>query len=208
MLVVAFEMSIAVKVSNRIRSEQPHDHVVLTQRCILDWHNSVLRSQEISIFHSSFKFLWHTDASRGLIKIRVSGREANDGQSQAGASNRVSAPQQYQALAPVSRSTGDAAQRAPNMDAPVLVTFWLTFQAEFGQRICIVGNCPGLGNWQHKAAPEMQWSDGHKWNVTVEVPNSHVVEYKYVVLQPDGVTALQWQQGNNAVLAILVRLPP
>lgn len=86
------------------------------------------------------------------------------------------------------------------------MTFWLSFQAEFGQRICIVGNCPGLGNWQHKAAPELQWSDGHKWNVTVEVPNGHVIEYKYVVLQPDGLTALQWQQGNNAVLAVLV--PP
>eukprot|EP00892_Ulva_mutabilis_P000197 jgi/Ulvmu1/10178/UM006_0134.1 len=147
-----------------------------------------------------------SELSRGLIKVKVSSRDPSDAQSQGLSSSRASppsGPQGYHSLAPVSRSTGEAVQRASNSDGAILVTFWLTFQAEFGQRICIVGNCPGLGNWQHKAAPEMQWSDGHKWNVTVEVPAGHVVEYKYVVLQPDGLTALQWQQGNNAVLAIL-----
>jgi Starch binding domain len=85
------------------------------------------------------------------------------------------------------------------------VTFWLLYHAEFGQRICIVGGVPALGAWQHRDAPEMTWGEGHRWSVTVDVPVGTLVEYKYLVLQPDGYTALQWQEGNNAVLAIMVR---
>jgi hypothetical protein len=100
------------------------------------------------------------------------------------------------AMQPASEVAGDGVTR---------VTFWLQYQAEFGQRICVVGNCVGLGMWHHKAAPEMQWNNGHQWSVTVEVPAGQILEYKYVVLQPDGLTALHWQSGNNAVLALMVR---
>lgn len=188
--------------------------LIFCQGRIIAWPDTrfvVVGVGVVSISVSLLDCVWHADPSRCLVRLKVSERDPNHGQSQGAGGSRASAPQQspapqqYQALAPVSRSTGEAMQRAPSAGGTVIVTFVLTFQAEFGQRICIVGNCPGLGNWQHKAAPEMQWSDGHKWTVTVEVPSEYIVEYKYVVLQPDGLTALQWQQGNNAVLAILVR---
>jgi hypothetical protein len=90
-------------------------------------------------------------------------------------------------------------------DGPAsFVTFWLHYRAEFGQRICIVGNTDSLGSWVLRNGPEMKWGEGHKWSVTVEVPAGGIVEYKYVVLQPDGLHPLQWQEGNNAVLAIMV----
>ena len=85
------------------------------------------------------------------------------------------------------------------------ITFWLQYQAEYGQRICIVGSVPSLGQWQASGAPELEWGEGHKWSVTVDVTVGTLVEYKYVVLESDGLTALQWQAGNNAVLAVMVR---
>lgn len=113
-------------------------------------------------------------------------------------------------LAPLQSQDSAALQQHQEIavDGVVYVTFWLKYQAEFGQRICVVGNCVGLGMWQHKAAPELQWNDGHMWSVAVEVPAGQVLEYKYVVMQPDGLTALHWQSGNNAVLALMVRPTP
>ena len=85
------------------------------------------------------------------------------------------------------------------------VTFWLQYQAAFGQRISVVGSTESLGGWVLRNGAELEWGEGHRWSVTVEVPAGGIVEYKYVVLQPDGIQALQWQEGNNAVLAIMVR---
>ena len=119
-------------------------------------------------------------------------------------------PDSGASLVPVPAQNSAALQQQQEVyvDAVVHVTFWLQYQAEFGQRIGVVGNCVGLGMWSHKAAPEMQWNDGHLWSVAVEVPAGQVLEYKYVVMQPDGLTALHWQSGNNAVLALMVRSAP
>jgi len=85
------------------------------------------------------------------------------------------------------------------------VTFWLRFQAEYGQRLRVVGNHAALAVWDGARAPELQWTEGHMWHVTVLLPRGSVQEYKFVLLQSDGVTPAAWQQGNNAVLAIMVR---
>ena len=87
------------------------------------------------------------------------------------------------------------------------VTFWLLYRAEFGQRICLVGGAEALGAWSIRAAPEMTWGQGHNWSVSVDIPVGSLLEYKYVVLEPDGLTALQWQEGNNAVLGVMVCSP-
>ena len=49
---------------------------------------------------------------------------------------------------------------------------------------------------------ELQWSTGDKWNTIIEIPAGAIVEYKYVLVGPDGLSALAWQQGNNNVLAV------
>ena len=94
------------------------------------------------------------------------------------------------------------------LDGETKVKFCLKFRAEFGQRIRVVGSCSSLGNWDMPSSPELQWSAGHLWQVTIHLPRGTVHEYKFVICHSDGYTAAAWQQGNNAVLAILVRAYP
>jgi hypothetical protein len=93
-----------------------------------------------------------------------------------------------------------------NGPATTVITFRLRFQANYGQRIRVVGNCEQLGSWDHMHGAEMKWTDGHLWIANVGLPRDTVLEYKFVVLESDGVTPAAWQSGNNAVLPLLVRL--
>ena len=136
-------------------------------------------------------WLCHADVRRCLYVVRAAPQE------------NPHHPQYQGAMQPhkgfaMQQSSGAAGEQAQ-------VTFWLLYHAEYGQRISIVGSVPALGSWQHSQGAEMTWGEGHHWSVTVEVPVGTLVEYKFVVLEPDGHTALQWQQGNNAVLAVMVR---
>lgn len=80
--------------------------------------------------------------------------------------------------------------------------FILGRRVEYGQRVKVVGSDPSLGKWQLDDAPEMKWSEGDKWHVTVDLPAGSVVEYKYVIMASDGKHAVDWQWGNNNVLAL------
>lgn len=62
--------------------------------------------------------------------------------------------------------------------------------------------CHIAGNWDISKAPELHWNEGDRWSVTLELPTSRVVEYKFVVLAADGTHAAAWQSGNNSVLAV------
>lgn len=164
-------------------------HVSFVRTCARD-----LRGEHARWFPRRLTYSIYADVSRLCVRARAfngAEYEHTDGSA---------------SLAPLQPSQGGVQQlQEVAADGVVCVTFWLQYQAEFGQRICVVGNCVGLGMWQHKAAPELQWNEGHLWSVTVEVPAAQVLEYKYVVMQPDGLTALHWQSGNNAVLALMVR---
>ncbi len=58
------------------------------------------------------------------------------------------------------------------------------------------------GSWALQHAPELQWSDGDRWHVSVDLPANGVYEYKYVIMSSEGQHAISWQRGNNCVLAI------
>jgi hypothetical protein len=58
------------------------------------------------------------------------------------------------------------------------------------------------GAWNLAKAPFLRWSEGDLWNVTLELAAGGVYEYKYVVVESDGVTAASWQRGANNVLAL------
>lgn len=58
------------------------------------------------------------------------------------------------------------------------------------------------GKWLVSQGGELEWSSGDKWNVILEIPAGAIVEYKYVLLEGDGLSAIAWQQGNNNVLAV------
>ncbi|QDZ20280.1 starch-binding protein [Chloropicon primus] len=85
------------------------------------------------------------------------------------------------------------------------VKFQVQYRTEMGQTVRVVGSSPELGAWDVAKAPQLKWqsSDG-LWACDVSLPCGQIYEYKYVVCNGDGV-ALQWQQGNNALLAVGIR---
>ncbi|KAL0017961.1 hypothetical protein WJX77_011475 [Trebouxia sp. C0004] len=87
-------------------------------------------------------------------------------------------------------------------NAVATVQFWLTFHAEFGQRLRVVGSHKNLGLWIMVDGPELRWTEGDRWHATITLPAGSVYEYKYVLLDSSGTHALTWQRGNNSVLAI------
>ncbi len=60
------------------------------------------------------------------------------------------------------------------------------------------------GDWNLKTAVDMRWSPGDLWVATVQLPAGFVYEYKYVLVDYSSKTALEWQAGSNAVLAVVV----
>ena len=51
-------------------------------------------------------------------------------------------------------------------------------QAQWGEKLKVVGSCPALGGWDVAAAPDLHWTDGHVWTQAVEVPAGAKIEYK------------------------------
>jgi len=81
------------------------------------------------------------------------------------------------------------------------VTFNLKFHAEYGQSLKVIGSCSSLGSWNLSQAPTMLWGPNDVWSVVINVDQSSVLEYKYVLLDRYG-QPMAWQQGNNGVLAV------
>lgn len=96
----------------------------------------------------------------------------------------------------------DFAEGQQGTNAVATVQFWLTFHAEFGQRLRVVGSHKNLGSWIMVDGPELRWTEGDRWHANITLPSGSVYEYKYVVLDSSGTHALTWQRGNNSVLAI------
>eukprot|EP00891_Asterochloris_glomerata_P003931 jgi/Astpho2/3931/Aster-x1187 len=70
-------------------------------------------------------------------------------------------------------------------------------QAQWGEKLKVVGSCPALGGWDVAAAPDLHWTDGHVWTQAVEVPAGAKIEYKVVHLHHSGVN---WEPTPNRVL--------
>ena len=88
------------------------------------------------------------------------------------------------------------------------VTFQVRYKTELGEQLRVVGSSPELGAWDIAKAPQLKYkTDGDMdgiWVCDVKLPCGQIYEYKYVVCNDQGVP-LQWQQGNNALLAVGIR---
>ena len=86
------------------------------------------------------------------------------------------------------------------------VKFQVQYRTEMGESLRVVGSSPELGAWDINKAPRLKWqSDEGLWACDVSLPCGQIYEYKYVVCNGDTGAALQWQQGNNALLAVGIR---
>ncbi|CAI5952149.1 unnamed protein product, partial [Closterium sp. NIES-65] len=71
-------------------------------------------------------------------------------------------------------------------------------RCEFGEHYAVVGEVDELRLWDPANAVVAQWSDGHHWKVTVELPGDRSIEFKFVLLGRHG--EVWWQPGRNHVL--------
>ena len=69
------------------------------------------------------------------------------------------------------------------------VTFMLNgFKTALGQKVCVTGNCPELGDWDLEKAFPLEYVNGNLWMADRSFKGGHsrLVAYKFVVKNPDG----------------------
>jgi len=86
----------------------------------------------------------------------------------------------------------------------VKVVFKLKYTGKYGEGVRMVGGHETLGNWSLKDSIELNWGPGDVWvSDTLELPVDGIFVYKYVLCQEgDEKRPIQWQTGNNQVLAL------
>ncbi|KAJ9519208.1 hypothetical protein QJQ45_017865 [Haematococcus lacustris] len=105
-----------------------------------------------------------------------------------------------------SSSTGNAGDLLgpEGLNKLVAVKFHLKYKTNYGQGVKLLGSHPKLGSWNLRNSVELRWSAGDQWVATVHLPAGGVYEYKYVLIDFETKQALEWQNGSNAVLAVVV----
>lgn len=73
-------------------------------------------------------------------------------------------------------------------------------QVSYGEHIRLVGSASQLGGWEVDQAPEMQWSEGNVWNVTVDLPVGQDIHFKYVHFIPE--QAPVWEYTSDRTLTV------
>lgn len=75
------------------------------------------------------------------------------------------------------------------------VTFNETASTVTGQNIYVVGNIAALGAWSPASALLLSSANYPTWSVTVSLPGSTAIEYKYI--KKDGSGNVVWESGAN-----------
>ncbi len=81
------------------------------------------------------------------------------------------------------------------------VDFEIHYETAFGERVCVLGNHEIMGAWDVSRATALEWTEGHAWKTSVELPAGGVFFYKYVVVRDDG-EIVRWQDGSNSMLVL------
>ncbi|KAJ8533061.1 hypothetical protein K7X08_015950 [Anisodus acutangulus] len=85
-----------------------------------------------------------------------------------------------------------------NQSELVRVKFQLNKECSFGQHFHIVGDDPMLGSWDPSNAVPLEWSEGHVWNVELDIPSGKTISYKFIMKVDD--ESVVWQQGPDRIL--------
>eukprot|EP00239_Pterosperma_sp_CCMP1384_P012415 CAMPEP_0197864844 /NCGR_PEP_ID=MMETSP1438-20131217/43321_1 /TAXON_ID=1461541 /ORGANISM="Pterosperma sp., Strain CCMP1384" /LENGTH=578 /DNA_ID=CAMNT_0043483217 /DNA_START=136 /DNA_END=1872 /DNA_ORIENTATION=+ len=92
----------------------------------------------------------------------------------------------------------------------IKVRFIVTYQGSFGEGLRLVGGHEALGNWSLNTSISLTWSPGDQWKSdALELPIDGIFVYKYVLCKDgDPARPMQWQAGNNQVLALTTQDAP
>ncbi|XP_050236405.1 uncharacterized protein LOC126686408 [Mercurialis annua] len=77
------------------------------------------------------------------------------------------------------------------------VKFQLQKKCMFGEQFMLVGDDQVLGFWNPANAIPMNWSDGHIWNVKLDIPMDSTIQFKFILKQRTG--EMIWQPGPDRI---------
>jgi len=134
-------------------------------------------------------------------------RQASDAENALGNSSSATTTNSFD-LVPLHTSSSSASMiEGQNLQSVIPVHIEIDFEVckhlEFGQRLCLSGSTPWLGNWNTKTVSQisaMKWNPDDLWtlHLTIDTVGSDVpfrIEYKYVVVQ-EGFAPV-WESGEN-----------
>lgn len=83
------------------------------------------------------------------------------------------------------------------------ISFNIHFHTLWGQSLCIAGSIPELGNWDSKAAIQLEYKDEGLWSVEVDIPDKYPsFQYRYYLLSNREVILEEWDKNHS------LQLPP
>lgn len=89
---------------------------------------------------------------------------------------------------------------------PVPITFAYTNDVGNHYYLCVIGNCPALGDWDLTRAVPLAWHDGNVWSATIAIPAGTELEYKFIrrSIDADFYTNPQadWFPDSNLTLSV------
>ncbi|GAX78805.1 hypothetical protein CEUSTIGMA_g6242.t1 [Chlamydomonas eustigma] len=85
----------------------------------------------------------------------------------------------------------------------VPISFEVQKQVEFGSIMKVVGDSP-LGNWDVNEGISLEWSEGHVWRATVDVPANEFLSFKLVKVGQN--RSLDWETGPDRSIQALGHL--
>ncbi|DBA66200.1 TPA: hypothetical protein ACH3X2_002580 [Trebouxia sp. C0005] len=80
------------------------------------------------------------------------------------------------------------------------VVFRTTHQVQYGDVIKVIGQGPQLGKWEVGHAPAMEWSEGDKWSLEVDL-SPGVTDFKCAVVRQNG-SVVCWEPGANRTVEV------
>ncbi|GAB4816102.1 hypothetical protein N2152v2_003148 [Parachlorella kessleri] len=86
----------------------------------------------------------------------------------------------------------------------VPVEFEVACEVPFGDSVRLCGDAAELGAWDPEAGLTLEWSDGHKWAASTQLPAVEV-RFKVVVVKQAG--GVEWEQGPDRCVELPVLSP-
>ncbi|KAJ4835041.1 hypothetical protein Tsubulata_012834 [Turnera subulata] len=80
----------------------------------------------------------------------------------------------------------------------VRVRIQLEKECAFGEKFFLVGDDPMFGFWDPENAIPLTWSDGHIWNVELDVPIGKPIQFKFILKGVNG--ELLWQPDPDRII--------
>ncbi|MEL6192326.1 MAG: 4-alpha-glucanotransferase [Bacteroidota bacterium] len=84
----------------------------------------------------------------------------------------------------------------------MILRFKIDYRTTWGEKVCVSGGLPELGEWNSEKSPDMVLVGGETWELILDIPYDELpsFEYKYLVKHDDGGAI--WEFGKNRVFSI------